>query len=587
MTPKDTQGSRVPSGRWSFVPKSVTVLAAGYGKDAVIRDLLAGITVGIVALPLAMAFAIASGTTPERGLFTAVVAGFVISAFGGSRYQIGGPTGAFVVIIYNIIAREGYDGLVIATLMAGVLLMVLGFAKIGSLIKFIPYPVTTGFTTGIALLIFSSQIKDFFGLSMGEVPPEFLEKWGAYAEHVGSIDPATLGIGLLTLAIILVLRRFAPKVPGAVAAIVTASAVVALAGLDVETIGTRFGGIPAALPRPSFPAISIQRFRALLPDAVTIALLAGIESLLSAVVADGMTGDRHDSNMELVAEGAANIASVIFGGIPATGAIARTATNIKSGAFSPVAGIVHAAVLLLFVLALAPLASLIPLASLAAVLIVVAWNMSEIEKFVSLLRAPKSDVTVMLLTFLLTLVMDLTVAVQVGVLLAALLFMKRMTDVTRFGAPERVFEDGMDGPVGRSGADTGTDTDAISLRTIPRGVEVYEINGPFFFGVADRLKHVLSEIERPPAVFILRMRHVHAIDATGLNALEIFHKMCRRQRIALVLSGVQPQPAKAIAKMGLDEVIGQENIRKNIDDALARANELLAVRELVKGERQH
>lgn len=583
MTPKNTKDSRFLSGRWSFVPKTVTVLAGGYGKDAVIRDLLAGITVGIVALPLAMAFAIASGTSPERGLFTAVVAGFIISAFGGSRYQIGGPTGAFVVIIYNIIAREGFDGLVIATFMAGALLMVLGFAKIGSLIKFIPYPVTTGFTTGIALLIFSSQIKDFFGLPMGEVPPEFLEKWGEYAAHIGSIDPATVGIGLLTLAIILFLRRFAPKVPGAVVAIITASAIVALAGLEVETIGTRFGGIPSALPRPSFPALSLERIRALFPDAVTIALLAGIESLLSAVVADGMTGDRHDSNMELVAEGAANIASVIFGGIPATGAIARTATNIKSGAFSPVAGIVHAAVLLLFVLALAPLASLIPLASLAAVLIVVAWNMSELEKFVRLLKAPKSDVTVMLLTFLLTLVMDLTVAVQVGVVLAALLFMKRMTDVTRLAAPERVFEDGMDGPVGRHEADA--DADAVSLRTIPRGVEVYEINGPFFFGVADRLKHVLNEVERPPEVFILRMRHVHAIDATGLNALEIFHRMCRRQKIALVLSGVQPQPEKAIVKMGLDELIGQENIRKNIDDALARANELLAVRELVRSER--
>lgn len=547
----------------SFLPRTITELRAGYSTQKFIRDLLAGLTVGVVALPLAMAFAIASGTTPERGLFTAIVAGFLISLLGGSRYQIGGPTGAFVIIIYNVIYRHGYDGLVITTLLAGAMLLIFGLCRIGALIKYIPYPVTTGFTAGIAVLIFSSQMKDFFGLQMEVVPPEFFDKWMAYAEHLGTINTPTLCVAGLALACILATRRFIPRIPAPVVGVAVASLAVWALGLQVETIGSRFGGIPRELPSFVWPTFTFARVRELLPDAMTIALLAGIESLLSCVVADGMTGDKHNSNVELTAQGAANIASVLFGGIPATGAIARTVTNIRSGGQTPVAGMVHAAVLVAFVLFLAPLASFIPLASLAAVLIMVSWDMSELHKFLRLLRAPKSDVVVMCLTFVLTVVIDLTVAVYVGVVLASLLFMRRMSEVTAICSCAID-----DKPVIQ-----GRETAELA---VPDGVQVYEIDGPFFFGVADRFQSVSQALQKQPEVFILRMRKATTVDSTGANALEAFYRTCHRRGTVLLLSGVRPAARNMMQRFGTLDMIGRENVFENVDRAIEHAVRLLA-----------
>lgn len=560
-----------------FLPKSIVCLREGYTKTKILHDLFAGITVGIIALPLALAFGIASippevakqagVLPPAAGLFTAVVAGFLISALGGSRVQIGGPTGAFIVIVSAIATRHGYDGLVTATLMAGVIIIILGVAKIGGMIKFIPYPVTTGFTSGIALIIFSTQIKDFFGLSIDAVPPEFFEKWHSYFHHAGSWNMAATCVGLGSLLVIVLFRRFIPRVPGAIVAVVLASAVVALLDLPVETIGSRFGDIPRTLPMPRLPNLEWSRIKELIPDATTIALLAAIESLLSAVVADGMTGHRHKADCELVAQGVANIGSVVFGGIPATGAIARTAANIKSGGKTPLAGMIHAVTLLLIMLLAAPWAKLIPLSTLAAILMVVAWNMSEIDHFRSILRAPRSDIAVLLTTFGLTVFADLTIAVGVGMVLASLLFMKRMSDVANISAitDELAAEDEVDE------GEPPDDPNAIARRTVPPHVEVYEINGPFFFGVADRLKDTLSAQERPPKVFILRMRRVPALDASGLHALEEFYHKCHRQGTRLLLSGVHAQPLIAFARAGFDRVIGEDNMFGNIDDALNAA----------------
>ncbi len=570
---QQVRSSILSSRREDFVPRLFTILGRGYSGRDFLRDLASGITVGIIALPLAMAFGIASGTTPERGLFTAVIAGFLISFLGGSRYQIGGPTGAFVVIVASVIREFGYEGLVVATLLAGILLLIMGAARLGNLIKYIPYPVTAGFTTGIGVLIFSSQLKDFLGLPPGSVPSDALGTlWGSLLS-LGNARPASLFCGLLTVGVILFMRRTIPRIPAAIVAVLLTSAAAFLLGWETDTIGTRFGGIPSGLPVPAVPALSLEGIRLVFPSAVTIAMLAGIESLLSAVVADGMTGDRHRSNTELVAQGVANIASALFGGIPATGAIARTAANIKSGAVSPVSGIVHALVLLLLILVFAPLASYIPLASLAGILMIVAYDMSELRKLVGMLRAPKSDAIVMLLTLTLTVVLDLTVAVQVGVILAALLFMRRMSEVTTvstFDAADVAAEHGPEAILEPT-EDEGGAPDPL----LPRGAEVYEINGPFFFGVADLLKDVLSALEKPPRVFILRMRHVHAVDATGLHALEGFCRRCRKEGIALILSGVQEQPARAIERMGLDGVIGRENITDHIVAATIRARRIL------------
>jgi len=564
-----------------FLPKSIVYLRRGYDRQLILGDVIAGITVGIIALPLAMAFGIASipesaakaagVSPPAMGLYTAVVAGFLISALGGSRVQIGGPTGAFIVIVYNIALKDGYAGLATATLMAGVILLLLGFFRFGAVIKFIPYPVTTGFTSGIAVIIFSSQIKDFLGLEMGAVPAEFLEKWKAYVSHLETWDPATVAVGLGALAIMIALRRFAPRIPGAIVAVIVTSCLVYLLKLDVETIGTRFGGIPSTLPVPKLPPFDLALARHLLPAAFTIAMLAAIESLLSAVVADGMVGGRHKADCELVAQGFANVASVLFGGIPATGAIARTAANVKSGGKTPLAGMIHAVTLLLFMLFLSPLAKSIPLAVLAAVLIMVAWNMSEIDHFRAILRAPRSDVGVLLMTFGLTVFTDLTIAVGVGMVAAALLFMKQMADVSNVSAITREFTNGED-ELGEL-----KDPNSIDQRHVPAGVEVYEITGPFFFGVADRLKDVLHRMERPPKVFILRMRKVPVIDASGIHALDEFHQKCRRDGTVLLLSGVHAQPLVAFVKSGFIDVVGSDNMFGNLDDALNKARGLLGL----------
>jgi SulP family sulfate permease len=495
------------------------------------------------------------------------VAGFFTSLLSGSRYIIGGPTGAFVVIVFGVAARQGYAGLQTATLMAGVMLALMGLFRFGAIIKFIPYPVVTGFTSGIALVIFSTQMRDLFGLQMAEVPAEFFHKWLAYLGALHTFNPAAVALGGGSLAVIIGFRKFIPRVPGPIVAVVGATAAAWAFDLPVETIGSRFGEIPRTLPAPQFPEFSLERVRQLFPDALTIAMLAAIESLLCAVAADGMTGDRHRSNTELVGQGVSNILSSLFGGLPATGAIARTATSIKSGARSPIAGLIHAVTLLAIMLAAAPLASLIPLAVLASILVIVAYNMSEIDHFRHMFRMPRSDALVMVVTFGLTVAVDLTLAVQVGVVLAALLFMRRMSEVTQVGAAS-LFE--MENEEGDA-----DDPDATRNKQVPPGVEVYEINGPFFFGVADRLKDELRSVEKPAKVFLLRMRRVPAIDATGMTALSELAEKCRRDGMWLVLSGVQAQPRRALERSGLDEIIGPENIHPHIDLALARAKDLV------------
>jgi SulP family sulfate permease len=576
-----------------YVPKSIVCVREGYGRKFFANDLIAGLTVGVIALPLSMALAIASGVGPEKGLYTAIVAGFLISALGGSRVMVGGPTGAFVVIVAGIVAKHGYDGLAIATLMAGAILIIMGLARFGGMIKFIPYPVTTGFTSGIAVLIFSTQMPDFFGLKFsGAVPSDFVPKWIAYARAIGTTNSHTLAIALIGLLIIVSLRRFAPRIPGALVAVVLTSVLVAALHWDtnfgVVTIGSRFGGIPRMLPHPSLPVAlhswsdvtaALSKGRALIPEATTIAMLAAIESLLCAVVSDGMIGGRHKSNCELIAQGMANIGSIVFGGIPATGAIARTAAGVKAGARTPLSGMIHAMTLLAFMVLLAPLASRIPLAVLASVLVVVAWNMAEIDHFRTLMRAPRSDVAVLLTTFLLTLLADLSVAVGVGMVLAALLFMRRMSEVTNVGAIKREFDE-TDAPL-----DDSSDPNALDTRDVPAGVEVYEINGPFFFGVADRLKDTLRGLERPPKVFILRMRRVPAIDASGIHALEEFHLKCSRQHTRLLMAGVHAQPMFALAKYGLTDRVGEENLFESIDDALEVARQVVGAEPAPKPTR--
>lgn len=549
-----------------FIPVFFEVIK-NYSSTSFKKDLFAGITVGIVAIPLALAFAIASGATPSQGIFTAVIAGFFISFLGGSRYQIGGPTGAFVIIIYGIIAQHGYDGLLIATIMAGIILIFLGIARVGSFIKFIPYPVTTGFTAGIGVVIFSSQIKDFLGLTYKETSPEFIDKWISIFSNLSTINISSAAIGICTVAIILVIRKMSTNIPSHVVAIVISTALCFFLGLNAETIGDRFGTINAVFPSFTVPEVTIEKIRALFPAAITIALLAGIESLLSAVVADGMTGSHHKSNTELVGQGVANILSGFFGCIPATGAIARTATNVRAGGVTPLSGMIHAVFLCLFILFFSFLIEIIPMAALAGVLLVVSVDMMGIKNMANLLSSPKSDVVVLLTTFILTIIIDLTAAVQVGVVLAALLFMKRMSDVTSMGkinfdASEKTAHD-------------IADPDATSNKDIPEGVEVYEINGPFFFGVADMLINTLEHIGKTPKVFILRMRNVPAIDATGEHALENFYNTCKKAGTQLVLSGVNPVPYETLKKMHFIEMIGEENVTNHIDKALIRTREIL------------
>lgn len=547
-------------------PKLVRVFREGYTAPIFFKDLTAGIIVGIVALPLAIAFAIASGVTPEQGLSTAIVAGFLISALGGSRVQIGGPTGAFVVIVYSIVQKYGYDGLAIATLMAGVLLIVMGAVKMGTVIKYIPYPVTVGFTGGIALIIATGQFRDFLGLRMDSLPAEFLGKIASYASHLGTVTPAAAGIGLLTLVIVVFWPRITHRVPGSLIAIFATTAIVHFAGFSVETIGSRFGAVSSAAPSFRLPDIAWSRLPELVSPAITIALLGGIESLLSAVVADGMTGRRHQSNMELIAQGIANIASPLFGGIPATGAIARTATNIKNGAQTPVAGIIHAITLLLIMLFFGKWASLIPMATLAGILLVVAYHMSEWHLFVKLFRSTKSDVTVLLTTFLLTVLVDLTVAIQAGIVLAALLFMRRMADEARVGYVTSMLDEE------EEAAGAGEEA---KRRTVPKGVEVFEVSGPFFFGAADKFKYTLSLIQKKPKVLILRLESVLSLDATGLRALEDVLGQTSREGTTLILSGVHAQPEQVMARSGFLDRVGIENTADNVDAALEIARRIV------------
>jgi SulP family sulfate permease len=477
--------------------------------------------------------------------------------------QIGGPTGAFIVIVYGIVQQYGYGGLAIATIMAGMMLIVLGVARLGTAIKFIPYPVISGFTSAIALIIFSSQVKDFLGLRMGDVPAEFVDKWGAFAEAIETINPWALVLSVTALAIILVWPRVTQRIPGAFVALIVTTALAHLLDLPVETIGSRFGQIPSGLPTPSIPEMNPAQIANLVGPAFTIALLAAIESLLSAVVADGMIGGRHRSNMELVAQGVANIASPLFGGIPATGAIARTATNVKNGGRTPVAGIVHAITLLLITLFFGRWAALIPMAALAAILVVVAYHMSEWRTFRTELRSPKSDVAVLLTTFFLTVLVDLTVAIEVGIVLAALLFMRRMAEVTNVSMITRELDD--------EGDLYSTDANAVRRRAIPKGVEVYEINGPFFFGAAEQFKDTLGRIARKPKVLIIRMRNVPAIDSTGIRALADVTRRTRKEGTLVLLSDVHTQPLVALGRSDLLDEIGDDNIFGNLDDALNRA----------------
>ena len=551
-----------------LVPKLVTTLK-GYTRAQFTADLTAGVIVGIVALPLAIAFAIASGVTPDRGLYTAIIAGFLISTLGGSRVQIGGPTGAFVVIVYGIVQKFGVDGLIVATIMAGVFLVILGAVKLGSVIKFIPHPVVIGFTSGIAVIIFSSQVKDFLGLRMGSVPADFLEKWAAFAEHVRSVNPYAVAVSALGVAVIVVWPRINRRIPGPFVALLVATAVVQLFHLPVETIGSRFGGISASLPSLTLPHPTVAQLKLLIGPAFTIALLGAVESLLSAVVADGMIGGRHRSNMELVGQGVANIVTPLFGGIPATGAIARTATNVKNGGRTPIAGMVHALTLLLIVLFFGRWAALIPLAALAAILVVVAYHMSEWRAFRAELTAPRSDVIVLVITFSLTVLVDLTVAIEVGMLMAAFLFMKRMSEVTNVTAITRELED--------EGDEYATDPNGVRHRAVPNGVEVYEVNGPFFFGAAETFKDTLGQIARKPKVLIIRMRNVPAIDSTGLHALKDVVHRTRRDGTLVLLSDVHTQPLVALGRSAVLEEVGEENLFGNLDDALDRAREHLGL----------
>ncbi|MBI9031130.1 sulfate permease [bacterium] len=547
-----------------LIPKLFEILPK-LTKKQLMNDIIAGILVGIVALPLGIAFGIASGVTPEKGLITAVIGGFLVSFLGGSHVQIGGPTGAFIIIIYGIVEQFGVDGLMVATMMAGIFLIIMGLSKFGSLIKFIPYPVVVGFTSGIAVVIFSTQIKDFFGLTIDKVPGDFVSKWGSYFTNFESLNWQAMLIGLLSLLIIIFWPRVNRKIPGSIIAILVSTLLVSLLNLNVPTIESHFGSIPSSLPKPQLPNISFELIKNMISPAFTIAMLAAIEALLSAVVADGMIGEKHKSNTELIGQGVANIVSPLFGGIPVTGAIARTATNIKNGGRTPIAGIVHAITLLLIMLLLGPWAKLIPMSTLAAILIMVAYNMSEHHIFRQLLKSPKSDVIVLLTTFLLTVFFDLTIAIEVGLVLAMFLFMKRMATVSNIDFITNSFQDKAD----------EDDPNSIKMKDVPKGVEVYEVGGPFFFGAASKFKDSIRMLESPPKIRIIRMRDVPAIDATGLSSLRNLYLDSKHDGIILLLSGVNTQPLKALKNFGLYDLIGDKNIHQDIDSTLERAKELI------------
>jgi len=549
-----------------FEPKLLTVIKEGYTAKIFGQDLWAGIIVGIVALPLSIAFAIAAGVKPEQGLITAVVAGLLISTFSGSRVQIGGPTGAFIVIIFGIVQKYGYDGLALATVMAGVMLILMGVAKMGDVIKFIPFPVTVGFTSGIAIIIFTSQIPDFFGIHLDHSPEQFLDKWLSYAQHITSLDLYALAISVITILIILFWRRVTDRLPGPLIAILVTTSIVHIFHWPLQTIGSRFGNVPHSFPLPHIPHFNWDLIVKMSPAALTIALLAGIESLLSAVVADGMTGRRHRSNMELIAQGIANLACPLFNGIPATGAIARTATNIKNGGQTPISGIVHALTVLAIFLFLGQWAALIPMATLAGILVLVAYNMGEWSMFAKLFRSPKSDIMVLLTTFLLTVFVDLTVAIEVGIVLAAFLFMKRMIEVTKVNYLNQ----------GNDSDEWVLDPEMLDAINIPAGIEIFEINGPFFFGAADKFRDTINQMKRRPKALILRMRFVPAMDATGLSALEDLLRKAKKSKMEIIFSGVHAQPLKVMKESGVIKMVGEDHFFWDIKTSVAFAKKLIA-----------
>jgi len=554
------------SNKIDFQPK-LFELFRNYSKTDFSTDLMAGIIVGIVALPLAIAFGIASGVTPEKGIITAIVAGFIISLLGGSKVQIGGPTGAFIVIIYGIIQEYGIEGLTVATLMAGILLVLMGVFKLGAVIKFIPYPIIVGFTSGIAVTIFTTQVADVFGLNFNgeKVPGDFIGKWLVYARHFDTVNWWNALVSFVSIFIIAITPKFSKKIPGSLIAIIVVTLAVYLMKVyggitSIDTIGDRFS-IQAQLPEAVVPALDWEAVKNLFPVAVTIAVLGAIESLLSATVADGVIGDRHHSNTELIAQGIANIVSPIFGGIPATGAIARTMTNINNGGRSPIAGIVHAGVLLLILLFLMPLAQYIPMACLAGVLVIVSYNMSGWRTFVALMKNPKSDVTVLLITFFLTVIFDLTIAIEVGLLIACVLFMKRVMETTEIS----VIRDEID-----PNKESDLEVHEEHL-TLPKGVEVYEINGPYFFGIATKFEEIMSQLGDRPKIRIIRMRKVPFIDSTGIHNLTNLCVMSQKENIHIILSGVNDKVHKVLERSGFYELLGEDNICSNINEAVAKA----------------
>lgn len=541
-------------------PKLLSTLR-DYSKEQFIKDATAGIIVAIIALPLSIALGIASGVTPEKGLYTAIIAGFIISALGGSRVQIGGPTGAFMVIVYGIIKEFGLEGLITATILAGFIMIAMGLLKLGNIIKFIPYPIITGFTSGIAVVIFSSQIGDFFGMKISEIPGEFLEKWKVYIEHFHTISLETTLIGVISLLIIIFWPRINKTLPGALIALLCTSILVKVLNLEVTTIGTKFGELSSTLPTIQIPNITLEKITLLIMPAFTIAFLGSIESLLSAVVADGIIGGRHRSNMELVAQGIANIMSALLGGIPATGAIARTIANIKNGGRTPVAGMIHAITLLLIMVIFMPLAKMIPLTSLAAILIVVAYNMSEWREFKELLKSPKSDIIVLLVTFFITVFIDLVKAIEIGIVLAALLFMKRMTDV--FNINIRTLD---------AAEEEEENISNFNKIITPSEIQIYEINGPFFFGAAHNFLEATGQLRHKTKILIIRMGNVPAMDATALHAFKRMVDMCKQRKILILITEINEQPLKVLKKAELFNVIGEENFFDTIEAALNFSN---------------
>lgn len=550
-----------------YKPKLISLLddkENGFSKEQFFKDLVAGIIVAIIALPLSIALGISSGVSPEKGLITAIIAGFIISLLGGSRVQIGGPTGAFVVIVFGIIQNHGVDGLIIATFMAGIILVLFGLLRFGSLIKYIPYPITVGFTSGIAVTLFSTQVKDFLGLSMTKTPSEFIPKWEAYISHMNTTNLYTLAIGLLALIILIFWPKINKKIPGSLIALIVTTLVVFIFNLPVATIGSQFGKISSNIPMPHIPNLNINTLKALIGPAFTIALLGGIESLLSAVVSDGMIGDKHNSNAELIAQGIANIGSSLFGGIPATGAIARTAANVKNGGRTPISGIVHSITLLLIMLVFMPLAKFIPLTTLSAILIIVSYNMSEWRTFKAILKAPKSDIAILLTTFFLTVLFDLVIAIGIGMVVSMCLFMRRVA--TSIEVNELNENDCSD--------KSNIDTDMENLK-VGENVLVYDIRGHLFFGAVDTFMNTMKEINDDAKVLVLRMRHTKTLDVTGYKQIKNIALSCKSRNMTLIISELQKQPKKVMRLMGFIDTLGEDHFATNFDEALEKANSLI------------